>query len=157
MREIKINFCQNNVPIIFFGITSHSANSDTCRSKFPNSPHLTSAQDNRVFHKPLYLLLHHQFICRIPQHSVVQSILCKKNNLQKLKSYQFLQLNSSLFIFQSDTCLSKFPKNSNPLAFRKIKTCSTKFPNSFHINNLFVGQLQFLWYNPFCSKKTCRN
>ena len=54
---------------------------------------------------------------------------------------------------KSDTCRSKFPQIPHTLAFRKIKTCSTKFPKSFHTNNLLVGQLQFLWYNPFCSKK----
>ena len=51
----------------------------------------------------------------------------------------------------------KFPQIPHPLAFRKIKPCSTSPSNSFQTNNLFVGQRNFLWYNPFCTKKYVRS
>lgn len=70
----------------------------------------------------------------------------------KLSRY-YERRDKSLRFPQKATPVSQnSPKIPHPLAFHKIKTCSTSLTNSFHINNLLVGQLQFLWYNSFRQK-----
>lgn len=72
----------------------------------------------------------------------------------KLSRYYERRDKSLRFPLKAPSVALKFPKNPHLLAFRKIKTCYTSLTKSFCNNNLFVGQLQFLWYNPFSSKNT---
>ena len=84
---------------------------------------------------------------------MVQSILFKKITCRNQNLISFCKTIPQYSFFKSDKYHPKIPQIPHPLTFRKIKTCSSKLPKYFYTNNLFVGQRNFLWYNPFCAKK----